>query len=88
MQRRRRAERQRPHLILGVLAHEDRARDQLLQAAADHSGAVAVHHDRGVPAECARQRMALLRLDDQKIGIAELIMLIPERHSSPTAAPR
>ena len=37
------AKRERAHLILGVLAEVDRARNQLLQAAADHGGAVAVH---------------------------------------------
>src|ERR1700683_4829354 len=31
-------------------------------------------------AQRVRERAALLRLHDQKIGIAELVMLIPERH--------
>ena len=49
------------------------------QSAADDGRAVAVHQHRRIFAERPRQRAALLRLDDQKIGVAELVMLIPER---------
>ncbi len=73
------AERERAQLIVGVLAHEDRPRHQFLSAAADHGGAMAVHQHRVMPPERARQRMAFLLLDDQEIGVAELVVLIPER---------
>ena len=80
MQRGGSAEHERAQLMLGVLAHEDRARHQFLQsAAADDGGAVAVHQHRRMRSERARQRVALLLLDDQKVRVAELVVLVPKR---------
>src|SRR5262245_40609499 len=79
MERRRSAERKRVHQILCVLAKKDRARYQFLQAAADDGRAVPAHEYHGVRPERARERASLFRLGDQQVGVAELIMLIPER---------
>ena len=54
-----------------------------LRAAADDGGAVTVHQNGGMGSERPRQRMPLLLLDDQKIGVAEFVLLIPERHVQP-----
>ena len=79
MQRLRGAKGERAQLVLGVLAHEDRARHELFQIRADHGRAVPVHQHRGMLTKCAGERASLLGLDDQKIGGAEFVILIPER---------
>jgi hypothetical protein len=79
VQRLRGTKRKRTQLILGVVAHEDRARHELLHIPADHGGTVPVHQDGGMLTKRASERASLLRLDNQKIGRAEFVVLIPER---------
>ncbi len=56
MQRRHCAEHVSTHLIFGILAQEDRTRNELLQAAADHGGAMALHQDHRMSPERASER--------------------------------
>ena len=80
IQRLQLAEKRSAKLIIGVPAQINRAGDKFAQARADDGGAVALHQHHRIAAKRARERAALLRFDHEKIGVAELVVLIPERN--------
>jgi len=73
-------------LEAGVLAHGRRTRDQLAHVASHDRGAMVGHQTAGMLAERRRASERPPRLDHQQVGVAELVALVPDGMSSPTAA--
>src|SRR5262249_34455241 len=68
-------------LILGISAPVDAAKNELAEMAADDGCAVPAHQHHVVVAERAGERGALLRRAHQEIGVAELVLAVPERNA-------
>ena len=73
------AEQRGLHLIRGIVAGVDRAEQELAQIGGDDGGAVVAHQHHRMVTERPGERAALLRLDHQHVGVAELVGLVPER---------
>ena len=68
------------HLQLCVQLQIDRGVDRAAHVRPDHHAAVAAHQTRGALGELFGEIAALRHGADQQIGVAELLVLVPDRH--------
>ena len=68
------------HLQLGVQLQIDRGVDGAAHIGPDHDAAVAAHQAGAALAELLRKIAALVHGADQQVGVAELGVLVPDRH--------
>ena len=73
------AQRHRAQLDFRVGVRVDGAEHEFPQRGADERGAVAPHQHHPVRAERFCQRAPFLRLDHQHVGVAEIVLAVPER---------